>query len=208
MAAYGEAGKSCGSACSSVSNSVPIIGLWTHATSFSSVSRSKHTLHAMHVRIGALTSPNALRHQCGSAYSARPTDTKSVQPSRSSASASAGSTTRPATKTGIAHRLLDRLRIRPQTAARKRRRLDAVLGQLRAFVAAARQVERRDACAFQPPREFDNVCFAIPSVDEFGRAQANRQRKIRQRLFDARYGLEQETRAVVERSAVADRCAG
>ena len=44
-----------------------LMGLWTQATSFSSVRRSKHTLHAMHLRIGAFTFPNALRHQCGSA---------------------------------------------------------------------------------------------------------------------------------------------
>src|SRR5688500_305607 len=55
----------------------------------------------MHLRIGAFTSPKAFRHQCGSVYSARPTETKSAEPLARTLSASAGSTSRPATKTGI-----------------------------------------------------------------------------------------------------------
>ena len=92
--------NNCGSANSRASNSVPTIGFCTHDTSFSSVKRSKQTLQAMHSRIGALTSPKALSAQCGSAYNARPTDTKSALPLASTASASAGVTIRPATKTG------------------------------------------------------------------------------------------------------------
>jgi len=63
--------SSPGSSLAGVSNSVPTSGFWTQATSSSSVSRSKQTLHEMQWRIGRFTSPKALRHQCGSATSAR-----------------------------------------------------------------------------------------------------------------------------------------
>jgi hypothetical protein len=53
----------CGSASASSSNSVPSMGLATHETSRSRVSRSKQTLQEMQPRIGVLTSPKALRGQ-------------------------------------------------------------------------------------------------------------------------------------------------
>ena len=73
----------------------------TQATSRSSVSRSKHTLHEMHLRMGVSISPNALRGQYASATSARQTATKSALPAWSMPSASSGSMTRPAMMVGM-----------------------------------------------------------------------------------------------------------
>src|SRR5450759_2979013 len=104
---------------------------------------------------------------------------------------------------GDPHRLFDRLGIGPKTAARERRRLNAILRQLRAFVAAARKIEGGHPLAFEARGEFDDLGLGIASLRELGRAQTHDQGEIGQCILDSACGLEQEPRAVIEGAAVA-----
>ena len=100
------------------------------------------------------------------------------------------------------HRFLDRLRVRRETPARKRRRLDAILGKLRAFVGAAGDVERDDTGRFETAAELDDILLRVTAFGEFARRQPHDEREVGQRVFDSGERLEQQARAIVERAAV------
>ena len=103
---------------------------------------------------------------------------------------------------GDADRVLDRPCMGLQRAARHRRRLDAEARQRRAFIGAAREVQRRDAGRFQHPRQLDDLLHRVAIGAVFGAGNPDPEREVRQRVAQAVHRLQQQPRAVLEAAAV------
>ena len=88
------------------------------------------------------------------------------------------------------------------SAPRHGGRLDAEARQLRAFVGAAGEVQRRHAGGLQHPPERDHVLHRIAVVAALGAGDADPQGQVRQRVPHPVHRLQQQPRPVLDRPAV------